>query len=126
MIGAGIVGHYDTDTALLVGGVELVAACDLYIRRIEYAKEKWGKDLFTTMDYQELLVHSEIDAVLICTPDHWHQQIAIDAMKAGKHVYCEKPMVQRIEEGQAIIDTQKATGKVFQIRSQRASSVAVL
>jgi predicted dehydrogenase len=126
LIGAGIIGHYDTDTALLVDGVELVAACDLYTGRIEYAKEKWGKDLFTTMDYRELLARPDIDAVLICTPDHWHQQIAIDAMKAGKHVYCEKPMVQRIEDGQAIIDTQKATGKVFQVGSQRASSVAVL
>jgi predicted dehydrogenase len=126
LIGAGIIGHYDTDTALLVEGVELVAACDLYKGRIEYAKEKWGKDLYTTMDYRELLARPDIDAVLICTPDHWHQRIAIDAMKAGKHVYCEKPMVQRIEDGQAIIDTQKATGKVFQVGSQRASSVAIL
>ncbi|MHA7128616.1 Gfo/Idh/MocA family protein [Algoriphagus namhaensis] len=126
LIGAGIIGHYDTDTALKVDGVELAAACDLYTGRIAYAHEKWGKDLFTTRDYRELLARPDIDAVLICTPDHWHQRIAIDAMKAGKHVYCEKPMVQRIEDGQAIIDTEKATGKVFQVGSQRASSVAVL
>ena len=126
LIGAGIIGHYDTDAALTIDGVELVAACDLYTGRLEYAKEKWGKDLFTTRDYREVLARPDIDAVLICTPDHWHQRIAIDAMKAGKHVYCEKPMVQRIEDGQAIIDTQKATGKVLQVGSQRASSVAVL
>lgn len=126
LIGAGIIGHYDTNTALLIDGVELVAACDLYTGRIEYAKEKWGNDLFTTRDYREILARTDIDAVLICTPDHWHERIAIDAMKAGKHVYCEKPMIQKIGEGHAIIEAQKSTGKVFQVGSQRASSVAIL
>ena len=126
LIGSGIIGHYDTDTALKVEGVELVAVCDLYTGRLDRAKEKWGSQIFTTRDYRELLAKKDIDAVLICTPDHWHQKIAIDAMNAGKHVYCEKPMIQKIPEGQAIIDTQKKTGKVFQVGSQRASSVAIL
>ncbi|MEO7768794.1 MAG: Gfo/Idh/MocA family oxidoreductase, partial [Ferruginibacter sp.] len=126
LIGSGIIGHYDADTALKVDGVELVAVCDLYTGRLDRAKEKWGSPQFTTKDYRELLAKKDIDAVLICTPDHWHQRIAIDAMNAGKHVYCEKPMIQKIEEGQAIIDTQKKTGKVFQVGSQRASSVAIL
>ncbi len=126
LIGAGIIGHYDTDAALTIDGVELAGVCDLYTGRLQYAREKWGKDLFTTRDYREILSRPDIDAVLVCTPDHWHQRMAVDAMKAGKHVYCEKPMVQRIEEGQAIIDTQRETGKVLQVGSQRASSVAVL
>ena len=126
LIGSGIIGHYDTDTALKVEGVELVAVCDLYTGRLDRAKEKWGSQIFTTRDYRELLAKKDIDAVLICTPDHWHQKMAIEAMNAGKHVYCEKPMVQKILEGQAIIDTQKKTGKVFQVGSQRASSVAIL
>lgn len=126
LIGGGIIGHYDTDAALTIDGVELAAVCDLYTGRLEYAREKYGNDIFTTRDYREVLARTDIDAVLVCTPDHWHQRIAIDAMKAGKHVYCEKPMVQRIEDGQAIIDTQKSTGKVLQVGSQRASSVAVL
>ncbi len=126
LIGCGIIGHYDTDAALKVVGVELAAVCDLYTGRLDRAKEKWGNAIFTTRDYRELLAKKDIDAVLICTPDHWHQRIAIDAMKAGKHVYCEKPMIQKIEEGQAIIDTQKKTGKVFQVGSQRASSIAIL
>ncbi len=126
LIGAGIIGHYDTDAALLVPGVELAGACDLYTGRLEAAKEKWGSQLYTTRDYRELLARTDIDAVLICTPDHWHEKIAIDAMKAGKHVYCEKPMIQKIGDGHAIIETQKSTGKVFQVGSQRASSVAIL
>jgi predicted dehydrogenase len=123
LIGSGIIGHYDTDTALKVLGIELVAVCDLYKGRLERAKEKWGKELFTTQDYREILSRKDIDAVLICTSDHWHDRISIDAMNAGKHVYCEKPMVHHIEEGQAVIDTQKKTGKVFQVGSQVASSV---
>jgi predicted dehydrogenase len=123
LIGSGIIGHYDTDTALKVPGIELVAVCDLYKGRLERAKEKWGKDIFTTRDYREILSRKDIDAVLICTSDHWHDRISIDAMNAGKHVYCEKPMVHHIEEGQAVIDTQKKTGKVFQVGSQVASSV---
>ena len=126
LIGAGIIGHYDTDAALKVDGVELAAVCDLYTGRLDRAKEKWGNAIFSTRDYRELLAKKDIDAVLICTPDHWHQKIAIDAMNAGKHVYCEKPMVQKIEEGHAIIETQKKTGKVLQVGSQRASSVAIL
>ena len=126
LIGSGIIGHYDTDAALKVGGVELVAVCDLYNGRLERAKEKWGNQIFITKDYRELLTRKDIDAVLICTPDHWHQKISIDAMNAGKHVYCEKPMVQKISEGMALVNTQKATGKVFQVGSQRASSVAIL
>jgi predicted dehydrogenase len=126
LIGSGIIGHYDTDTALKVDGVELAAVCDLYTGRLDRAKEKWGNHLFITKDYRELLAKKDIDAVLICTPDHWHQRMAIDAMNAGKHVYCEKPMVQKIEEGQGIIATQKKTGKVLQVGSQRASSAAIL
>ena len=126
LIGAGIIGHYDTDAALKVDGVELGGVCDLYTGRLDRAKEKWGNAIFSTRDYRELLAKKDIDAVLICTPDHWHQKIAIDAMNAGKHVYCEKPMVQKIEEGHAIIETQKKTGKVLEVGSQRASSVAIL
>jgi len=126
LIGAGIIGHFDTNTALKVPGTKLVAVCDLYDPRLVRAKEVWGPDLFTTRDYREILRRPDVDAVLICVPDHWHDRISIDALNAGKHVYCEKPMVHRIEEGQAVIAAHKKSGKVFQVGSQRASASSIL
>ena len=123
LIGAGGMGTQDTITALQVPGVKLVAVCDLYDGRLKDAKKKWGVDLFTTRSYKELLNRKDIDAVIIATPDHWHQQISIDAMKAGKHVYCEKPMVHSILEGPAVIKAQQETGKIFQVGSQGVSSL---
>ncbi|MDO1513359.1 Gfo/Idh/MocA family oxidoreductase [Maribacter confluentis] len=123
LIGSGIQGIYDTQSALKVDGVKLVAVCDLYTGRLERAKELWGDHLFVTRDYRELLELKDIDAVLIATPDHWHQTIAVAALKAGKHVYCEKPMVQNFNEGQEIIKAQKLSGKICQIGSQGMSSL---
>lgn len=123
LIGAGGMGRQDTDTALKIPGVRLVAVCDLYNGRLSEAKNRWGSDLYTTRVYKEILSRPDIDAVIVATPDHWHQQISIDAMRAGKHVYCEKPMVHSITEGHAVIKTQKETGKVFQVGSQGVSSL---
>ena len=123
LIGAGGMGTQDTITALGVPGVKLVAVCDLYDGRLAEAKKKWGADIFTTRSYKELLNRKDIDAVIVATPDHWHQQISIDAMKAGKNVYCEKPMVHAITEGPAVIKAQKETGKIFQVGSQGVSSL---
>jgi len=123
LIGSGIQGIYDTRAALQVNGVKLVAACDLYTGRLNRAKELWGDHLFVTRDYRELINRKDIDAVIVATPDHWHQKISTDAMKAGKAVYCEKPMIQRFEDGQSFIDTEKKTGMVFQVGSQGMSSL---
>lgn len=122
VIGFGIIGNIDLECALKVPGVELGGVCDLYEGRLVFAKEKYGNELYTTRDYRELIARKDIDAVLVCTTDHWHDHISIAAMNAGKHVYCEKPMVHHIEEGAAVIATQKKTGKVFQVGSQTASS----
>jgi predicted dehydrogenase len=123
LIGAGIQGVEDTNAALTVTGTKVVAVCDLYTGRLTRAKERWGADLFTSRDYRELLARPDVDAVIIATPDHWHRQISVDALEAKKPAYCEKPMVQTLGEGEAIIAAQKKTGVAFQVGSQGISSV---
>ncbi len=123
LIGAGGMGSQDTYTALKHDGVKLVAVCDLYSGRLEDAKKQWGNDIFTTRDYKEILARKDVDAVIIGTPDHWHKQISVEAMEAGKHVYCEKPMVHSIDEGHEVIAAQKKTGMVFQVGSQGLASL---
>jgi predicted dehydrogenase len=123
VIGYGVQGHFDLGTALKVPGVELAGICDLYTGRIENAKETYGKDLYTTVNYKELLDRSDVDAILLCTTDVWHARIAIDALAKGKHVYCEKPMVYKIKEGYPVMDAAKKSGKVFMVGSQRVSSI---
>ncbi|MDB5232937.1 MAG: Gfo/Idh/MocA family oxidoreductase [Chitinophagaceae bacterium] len=124
-IGMGIMGFGDVKTAIRVPGVEMVAACDLYDGRLERAKEVFGKDIYTTRDFHKILGRKDIDAVIIATSDHWHDHISIEAMKKGKAVYCEKPMVQHLNEGWPVINTQHETNAVFQVGSQRVSSIAM-
>lgn len=123
LIGTGIQGHNDLESALKVPGVELAAACDLYSGRLARMKEMYGKDLFVTKDYHELLRRKDVDAVIIATADYWHFQIATDALKAGKHVYCEKPMVHKLSQGLPLIQTYKTTKQVMQVGSQGISGV---
>jgi predicted dehydrogenase len=120
-IGMGIQGNFDTQAALKNPGIEFVAAADLYKGRLDYVKETFGKEVALTRDYREILKRKDIDAVLVVTPDHWHDKITIDALNAGKHVYCEKPMVQAINEGKPVIEAWKKSGKTMQVGSQRIS-----
>jgi len=124
VIGTGIMGHNDLESALKVPGVELVAACDLYTGRLERMKEMYGKDLFTTRDYREILEKKDIEAVIVATSDNWHSRICIDALNKGKHVYCEKPMVHKLSQGQEVINAWKKSGKIMQVGSQGISGAS--
>lgn len=124
LIGAGGMGTADANTAITVPGVKLIAACDLYDGRLADAKKKWGNDIYTTRNYQEILDRKDIDAVIIAVPDFWHKDISVAAMNKGKSVYCEKPMVHDITEGPAVVEAQQRNGKVvYQVGSQGMSSL---
>lgn len=123
-IGMGIMGFGDVKTAIKVPGVEFVAACDLYDGRLERTKEVFGKDIFTSKDFNKILDRKDIDAVIIATSDHWHDHISMAAMRKGKAVYCEKPMIHHLNEGWPVIKVQQETNAVFQVGSQVVSSIA--
>lgn len=122
LIGAGGQGQFDTGVALQVPGTKLMAVADCYQGRLDHSREVWGDDVSITRDYREVLARKDIDAVIIATPDHWHKQAAIDAMRAGKDVYLEKPMIHLYADGPEIIETQHSTGRILQVGSQRVSS----
>lgn len=128
-IGLGIRGSGINCDASSFG--QCVAMCDVDSKQLESAKqklaghlEKKGRKKMSPegyANYREVLDRDDIDFVVIGTPDHWHSKIAIEAMLAGKDVYCEKPMTLTIVEGQQIVDVQKKTGRVFQVGTQQRS-----
>ena len=95
------------------------AVCDVYQKRLQAAKGFLGlTDAAAYGDHRKLLDRQDIDAVLIATVDDWHAQVSIDALEAGKHVYCEKPMTRYLGEAFQVYDTVKRTGKVYVVGSQ--------
>lgn len=122
LIGCGGMGQGDAKNSTSQPGVKLVAACDVYDSRLTRMKEVYGPDTFVTRDYREVIARRDVDAILLATPDHWHSTITMAALNAGKHVYCQKPMVQKVEDGPGVIAAEKRSGKILQVGSQYVSS----
>lgn len=102
--------------------IQSVAVCDIYTRRKEAARKAANlaeKDVHH--DYRDLLARSDVDAVLIATPDHWHAQMALDAMAAGKDVYLQKPMTYTVDEARQLAEASRKYGRILQIGSQGLS-----
>jgi predicted dehydrogenase len=123
IIGVGMQGSGLLTNAIQLPGVECVAAADLYDGRHTLAKEIAGEKIYTTRKYQELLDNKEIDCIIAAVPDHWHKQVVVDTVNAGKDIYCEKPMSHTPADGIAMVAAAKKTGRIVQIGSQRVSSV---
>ena len=120
IIGCGGVAKYKHLPALAkVKNVQLVAFCDIIVERAQQAKEKYGTpDAKVYEDYRELLKDKEIEVVHVLTPNLEHAQISIDALYAGKHVMCEKPMAKTVADAKRMLDAAKATGKRLTIGYQ--------
>jgi len=115
-IGVGGRGSVDVSQFMRDARVELLAVCDVKYEAL-HAWERKGVRGYT--DYREVIARDDIDMIMCGTPDHWHAQITIDAMKAGKDVFCEKPLSLTIREGRKMVETARAYGRVFSCGSQR-------
>jgi len=119
LVGCGDRGRYDMGN-FQKANVDVVALCDIYGEQIRHARQKAANARDFT-DHRALLDLKEVDIALIATPDHWHAQIAIDALNAGKDVYIEKPLTRTIEEGPRIVKAARVNGRVCQVGMQQRS-----
>ncbi len=122
MIGVGMQGSGLLGTSIQLAGVECAAAADLYDGRHTLAREIVRPDLPVTRRYRDLLDNKNIDCIVAAVPDHWHRQVVIDTVSAGKDIYCEKPMSHTAADGVAMVNAAKKSGRIVQIGSQRVSS----
>src|SRR5271168_2939425 len=124
MIGIGMQGSGLLADCVELPGIDCVAACDLYDGRHILAREITNKpDLPVTRHYHELLANKDIDCIVAAVPDHWHKQVVVDAVSAGKDIYCEKPMSHSAAEGVEMVAAAQKTGRIVQIGAQRVSSL---
>lgn len=126
VIGGGVIGnaHFDVINKLKESNNLLpVAVSDCWMTRAEAGKQKIGADAAYN-EYKRLLDRKEVDYVVVATPEHWHWTMTIDAMDAGKAVYCEKPLTHTIPEAQAVVKKQKETGRPLQAESKRCRTIA--
>ncbi len=122
MIGVGARAQELMQAIMALPNTEIVGVCDAYKGRVERAVARTKGRSKVYKDYREILADKSIDTVVIATPDHWHATMAIDAVRAGKDVYIEKPMTYSIDEGNNIIAEVKKSGRILQVGSQGMSS----
>ena len=121
MIAAGSRSHELIEAIKKVDGTEIVGVCDAYKGRVERAIERTGSRARDYGSYERILDDPSIDAVTIGTPDHWHRRMVVEALQAGKDVYCEKPLTFSIDEGPEIAGVAEKTGRIVQVGSQGIS-----
>jgi len=102
-------------------GLDVLAVCDVWDRRVQDRVNEAGGRVRGFRDYRELLQLPDLDAVTVATPDHWHSRITIDAMRAGKDVYCEKPLTLYWEQAKEVLAVSRETGRIVQCGAGSAS-----
>ncbi|RDB06514.1 Gfo/Idh/MocA family protein [Runella aurantiaca] len=128
LIGTGWYGKSDLFRLIQVASVDVIALCDVDKNMLEAAgklvsqRQKSGKVPKLYGDYKKMLAENQLDIVLIGTPDHWHALQTIDALKAGAHVYVQKPISVDVMEGEAMVAAARKYGKVVQVGTQRKST----
>jgi predicted dehydrogenase len=125
-IGIGWQGTSNMEAFLQEDDCRIIAVCDIDKNHLRDAVNKVNEQYNNTdcavySDYRELLNRDDIDVALICTPDHWHSIIAVEAAEAGKDIYGEKPLAHTLKEGRAICDTVKRYGRIWQTGSWQRS-----
>ena len=126
IIGFGTQGLTDANAALRVPNVQVVAAASCYDGHLERARELLGDDSLRTRDYRRILDRKDIDAVVVATPDHWHTRVILDALDAGKDVYCEKPITHTADEGAVLVRAVQKSKRILQVGSQHTSSPHII
>ena len=124
-IGLGNRGDQVLDAFLVHPDAQVVAVCDLYQPYLDFAAHKAGGQPRQFKDYRKLLELSDVDAVVVATPDHWHALQMIEACAAGKDVYVEKPLSLVVSEGRAMVGAARRFKRVVQVGLQRRSSAFV-
>jgi predicted dehydrogenase len=120
VIGTGERARFDMSQFQLNKEVDVTAVCDIYSVNIDQARQK-APNAKEFKDHRKLLEMKEVDMVLIGTPDHWHQPIAIDALNAGKDVYVEKPLTLKPEDGPPIVKAARVNNRICQVGMQQRS-----
>lgn len=121
VLGSGQRAAYDMAQFMKIPDVEVVAICDVYTPHREKALKTAGPQAKGHLDYREVLDRKDVDAVLIASPDHWHKQMLVDAVSAGKDAYCEKPIMHSIEEGMEMVKAVEQSGRIVQTGTQQRS-----
>lgn len=122
VIGTGDRGAYEAYILKETPGIEVVACCDIIPKHLQNGLEEAGSSAKGYADYKQLLKHKNLDAVLICTPQHLHYQMALDAIAAKKHIICQKTMTLTTTDAMALSKMVKKTDRVFQVAYQWQSS----
>ena len=123
VIGMGRMGRYNLEDFAKQPDVEIAVVCDVFAPNLEAGLKASDGKAATCKDFRQILDRKDIDAVIVATPDHWHALMAVEACKAGKDVYVEKPISTTVEEGRRMVEAARKYNRVVQVGTQQRSGI---